>query len=164
VLPPDFAKAFRELEDGSFDCILFRDVLQHVEDPAGLLSRASRLLAPGGTMLVSLPNFKYVRFLKNDFPYPLFRRWTYPQNGLHTITRKDIASWFRASGLDGGAFRYLVESPRLRKIRASFGPLDVFLGERLIATGRKTGMAAARIGRDASPLRPVRKQTGIVPA
>lgn len=43
-------------EAGSFDAIIFADVLEHVMDPAGVLADSVRLLAPGGRIVISIPN------------------------------------------------------------------------------------------------------------
>lgn len=47
-----------------FDVILCADVLEHLQNPENLLSECRRHLAPGGTVLVSIPNFGhwYPRF------------------------------------------------------------------------------------------------------
>ena len=39
-----------------FDVIVFSDILEHLYDPADVLERHIRLLAPGGRILISLPN------------------------------------------------------------------------------------------------------------
>lgn len=39
-----------------FDCIIFADVLEHLPWPSAVLERYVRFLAPGGVVLVSLPN------------------------------------------------------------------------------------------------------------
>ena len=43
--------------DGPFDAIVFQHSLEHVAEPLEDLQIAHELLAPGGLMLVSLPNF-----------------------------------------------------------------------------------------------------------
>jgi SAM-dependent methyltransferase len=39
-----------------FDVVLFSDILEHLTDPLDVLTRHYRLLAPGGQVLISLPN------------------------------------------------------------------------------------------------------------
>jgi methionine biosynthesis protein MetW len=39
-----------------FDVIVFSDILEHLYDPANVLTRHYRLLAPGGHVVISLPN------------------------------------------------------------------------------------------------------------
>lgn len=41
---------------GSFDLITFNKVLEHVEDPVGMLASVRRLLRPGGLVYVELPD------------------------------------------------------------------------------------------------------------
>lgn len=40
----------------SFDRIVFGDVLEHLSDPAGVLRSATEILAPGGEVVLSIPN------------------------------------------------------------------------------------------------------------
>jgi SAM-dependent methyltransferase len=42
---------------GLYDVIVAGDILEHVTDPAGLLTSIRRHLSPGGEVLVSVPNF-----------------------------------------------------------------------------------------------------------
>src|ERR1700712_3083906 len=50
---------FRDL--GAFDCIICSHVLEHLRNPSVVLSRLATLLAPGGSVLVALPNVLYWR-------------------------------------------------------------------------------------------------------
>lgn len=46
--------------DDSFDVIIFGDVLEHLETPAEALAEARRVLAPDGTVIVSVPAFRWL--------------------------------------------------------------------------------------------------------
>jgi SAM-dependent methyltransferase len=61
--------------DLKFDTILYIDVLEHIEDDAGELLRASRHLAPGGFLIVLSPAFQW---LYSEFDQALghFRRYS----------------------------------------------------------------------------------------
>lgn len=50
------AKRLEHVEAGEFDVVVMSDVLEHVEDPAGLLETAAAKLAAGGLLLASVPN------------------------------------------------------------------------------------------------------------
>lgn len=43
-------------EDGSFDTIISFETLEHVENPTALVAEFTRLLSPGGRLIVSVPN------------------------------------------------------------------------------------------------------------
>lgn len=45
------------LEAGAFDAVIFHHSLEHTADPVAALSSTSRALAPGGVVLVTVPNF-----------------------------------------------------------------------------------------------------------
>ena len=64
--------------DSAFDVVVFGDVLEHLMDPAGVLRQAAGLLAPGGSVVVSIPNVAHgsVRLAL------LQGSWTYQETGL----------------------------------------------------------------------------------
>jgi len=59
--------------DGQFEVIIFADILEHLADPAAVFARFTALLAPGGLVVVSVPNVAhwYVRLnlLRGRFDY-----------------------------------------------------------------------------------------------
>jgi SAM-dependent methyltransferase len=66
----------RALDPGErFDCILYIDVLEHIEDDTGELARAATLLAPGGSIVVLCPAFQ-VLFSAMDTALGHYRRYT----------------------------------------------------------------------------------------
>jgi methionine biosynthesis protein MetW len=76
-----------EVELGRFDCLVAADVLEHLVDPWAALRAYARLLDPGGTAVVSLPNVAhwstYAHLARGSWP----RR---PQ-GIHDATH---LRWF----------------------------------------------------------------------
>lgn len=48
---------------GTFECIVFNDVLEHMADPAAALAAARGHLASGGTVVASVPNVRNVSVL-----------------------------------------------------------------------------------------------------
>ncbi len=59
--------------DGPFEVIIFADILEHLTDPAAVFQHFTALLAPGGLVVVSVPNVAhwYVRLslLRGRFDY-----------------------------------------------------------------------------------------------
>jgi 2-polyprenyl-3-methyl-5-hydroxy-6-metoxy-1,4-benzoquinol methylase len=60
-------------EHGPFDTIVAADMLEHVRDPDGVLVELRDLLAPGGLLVVSVPNFAHwyprLRVVSGRFDY-----------------------------------------------------------------------------------------------
>ena len=53
--------------DASFDCVLCTEVLEHADDPAGLIAEMLRVLKPGGTLLATVPFSARVHHAPYDF-------------------------------------------------------------------------------------------------
>jgi 2-polyprenyl-3-methyl-5-hydroxy-6-metoxy-1,4-benzoquinol methylase len=145
VTRSDFDGAFADLAGSSYDCILLSDVLQHLPDPVGILARAVKLLAADGELLISVPNCKYIKLFRDQFPYPVFKKWTYASHYLHMVDRKRLTAWLRSVGIQDIAHQYVVESPRLRKWKDSFGVLDPLFAGRLLVSGKRSA-AGCRSG------------------
>jgi SAM-dependent methyltransferase len=58
-----------------FDCVLYIDVLEHIEDDRGELHRAAELLAHGGAVVVLSPAYPWL-FTEFDRSLGHFRRYT----------------------------------------------------------------------------------------
>ncbi len=73
------AKNLAQLYPGSYDVVCSFQVLEHVTDPSAFLDAASRLLRPGGRLLLGIPNAKSFmrhRFDLLDLPPHHMTRWT----------------------------------------------------------------------------------------
>ena len=68
-----------DFEKASFDTILFLDVLEHMIDPWSVLERYRDFLAPGGSIIASIPN---VAHYKVSLPLLLRRDWRYFDAGI----------------------------------------------------------------------------------
>jgi 2-polyprenyl-3-methyl-5-hydroxy-6-metoxy-1,4-benzoquinol methylase len=86
---------------GTFDAVVFADVLEHLSDPVGVLRDAATLLVPDGTIVVSIPNVTHgsVRLAL------LQGRWRYTSTGLLDAThirffnRAGVLEMFAEAGL-----------------------------------------------------------------
>jgi SAM-dependent methyltransferase len=65
-------------DSATYDALLFLDVLEHLVDPWNVLRESHRLLRPGGSIFVSLPNVAYWSVRKEL----ALGRWRYTESGL----------------------------------------------------------------------------------
>jgi 2-polyprenyl-3-methyl-5-hydroxy-6-metoxy-1,4-benzoquinol methylase len=87
--------------DARFDVLIFGDVLEHMVDPSAALQRAQRHLAPGGSVVVSLPNMAHgsvrAMLLAGRFDYE--DRGILDRTHLRFFTREGIAHLLADTGL-----------------------------------------------------------------
>jgi SAM-dependent methyltransferase len=60
---------------GEFDFVLLLDTIEHIEDDGAFLSQAMKFLAPGGTLVISVPAFSWL-WSYNDVVAQHQRRYT----------------------------------------------------------------------------------------
>lgn len=72
---------------GKFDTIIYIDVLEHIENDAAELSKASFLLNPGGHILVLSPAFQS---LYNPFDKAIGHYRRYSKRSIHSLTPGDL--------------------------------------------------------------------------
>jgi SAM-dependent methyltransferase len=78
VVTADVETAGFPFPPGSFDAVVFADLLEHLVDPWRILREAAALLAPGGHVIASIPNLQNIDVLRR-----LVRgRWEYRARGL----------------------------------------------------------------------------------
>lgn len=83
------------LDLGQFDCVICSHVLEHLRNPAEVLARLRAVLAPGGTILIALPNVLYWR-QRLQF---LIGRFRYTEGGLMDNTHVVFFDWTTAQDL-----------------------------------------------------------------
>jgi 2-polyprenyl-3-methyl-5-hydroxy-6-metoxy-1,4-benzoquinol methylase len=90
-----------DLPAGSFDCILFNDVLEHMLAPESALRYARGLLSPGGVVVASIPN---IRSFPTIWQLMVHARWEYQDAGvldrthLRFFTKSSIVDMFEREG------------------------------------------------------------------
>jgi 2-polyprenyl-3-methyl-5-hydroxy-6-metoxy-1,4-benzoquinol methylase len=101
VIVADLDQAAPRLQ-GSFDAIVYGDVLEHLHDPLPVLVALDRTLAGDGRVIVSVPNVAHVWV---RFSLAL-GRWNYADRGildrthLRFFTRRSLATFLRDAGLE----------------------------------------------------------------
>ncbi len=63
---------------GQVDCLVYGDVLEHLVDPWGVLTRHRALLSPHGSVVASIPNVQHWSLLE----HLLRGGWTYGDHGI----------------------------------------------------------------------------------
>ncbi len=138
VLTGDAIARLAELRSGSFDAIVFADLLEHLADPQAALAHARRLLAPGGVVVASLPNVRHWsvlrQLLEGDFRYEA--AGILDRTHLRFFTRKSAQRLFAAAG-------FAVE--RCQGVHWDQGAMP----EPLIAALAQAGLAVADLAAEA---------------
>ena len=136
---PDLEKAAESLRGQRFDCILLADVLPHVPEPPAFLAMVVELLAEGGRLVITAPNFGYLKYRLSD---PDGRRmWRSPDPferfHLHRTTRRMLARWLRAVGLRARRFGQEEDARFGWLVRASCGLAGPYLLRNTMITADK---------------------------
>ena len=142
-----------DLPPGSFDAITVWDVLEHVVDPVGFLTRCKWLLTPNGRLCINVPNLdsKEARLLGKTWPLLLAEHLNYfNRSSLTTCGQKAGLEWLhfgqRPSSFSTGYIMYRLAQHNIpgssfgsRLARGSLGKLTIpiYLGE-LYAVGRRS--------------------------
>lgn len=83
IIKSDATESLTILPERHFDCIIFNDVIEHLNDPFYLLENIKNKLAQGGVVVASIPN---VRFWKNLRDLVWRGDWDYREAGILDIT------------------------------------------------------------------------------
>ncbi len=112
VVVGDVAGVSHESLDGrTFDVILLLDVLEHVVDPLGALRHVTAWLAPGGKVIVSIPNVAHaavrLALLQGRFEYS--ETGLLDETHLRFFDRRSLGALIRDAGLN------IVDELRVRR-------------------------------------------------
>lgn len=117
-----------------FDVIIFADVLEHLPWPVGVLRRYLRWLAPGGSVIISLPNVGLWSVRLSH----LLGRWEYEETGV--LDRTHLRFFTRRSA------RWMIGEAELEVVSTTYNPGIVRpfvpLAKRLLAPKQEDAEAA----------------------
>jgi hypothetical protein len=91
-----------EIEDGSFDCCIACDVLEHVPNDRAALSELHRVLSPGGTAIITVPQKNHAATTYEDatITTPRGRTRAFGQHDHVRIYGDDVVERMRAAGFE----------------------------------------------------------------
>ena len=75
-------RAMPEVPNASFDCVFSSGVLEHVDDFRAGLSEISRVLRPGGVLLLGLPFRQALHLAPHDY-------WRFTEYGIRYLLQDD---------------------------------------------------------------------------
>ncbi len=94
----DFLEFFPEKR---FDTIIFADVLEHLSNPVEVLRKVSKVLNPGGSVVISLPNVAHasvrLSLMQGRFDYR--DEGLLDRTHLHFYTRAEVRELLRSASL-----------------------------------------------------------------
>ncbi|MFH1134351.1 MAG: class I SAM-dependent methyltransferase [Nanoarchaeota archaeon] len=102
-----------DFNDGSFDCVISFQVLEHIHDELRFLKEAKRVLKTGGKLYLSTPNRKY-RLTKNQLPWNKFHVREYSSEELRLLIGT-IFQHYSIYGVD--APLYIKSAEKFRVLR-----------------------------------------------
>ncbi len=102
VLEGDATSAALPLSRRTFDCLIYADVLEHIAEPRDILRSHVQQLLPGGTVIISIPNFRNYRvfwqlFVRGHVRYE--DAGIFDRTHLRITTRAMVYEWFREVGV-----------------------------------------------------------------
>lgn len=103
VLVGDISQIIRELPNDYFDCIVFNDVLEHLEDLYGTLRKIKKKVSEEGVIICSIPNVRYLPILIDLL---VKKQWKYVDHGildrthLRFFTKNSIIDMFDSLGYE----------------------------------------------------------------
>jgi 2-polyprenyl-3-methyl-5-hydroxy-6-metoxy-1,4-benzoquinol methylase len=131
--------------DSSFDAIMSTEVIEHLENPRAVFREWSRLLRPGGRLLLTTPNQESIRSLASLIlrgHHVAFLDESYPAH-LTALVRRDLERLCMEAGFEPPLFSYTDSGavPKWTSVtwqRLSFGLLrGRWFSDNLVAVSRR---------------------------
>ena len=140
VLNVDIESSNLPFERGTFDCIIFADILEHLREPLSILTRSKKYLKEDGYIICSIPNMRHYTVLLRL----LTIGWKYEDYGLFDRTHLRFFSLatmkqlMNDAGLSVELIKPKIEASKKAKMVNSllFGRLDEFLSMQYLIKAR----------------------------
>ena len=139
IVPSDSEKALDALSGRSFDCILFMNVLEHLPNPVGILSRYAKLLSADGVVLISVPNVNHIKvwhdLLRGGITWR--QRYDFEKSRLHFTTMNVVKRWLKRSGMKVVNVVYQYDGPWHKRSDLLGGAFKTLLASKIIVIGKR---------------------------
>jgi SAM-dependent methyltransferase len=99
--------------DGQYDAIVASELVEHLDEPEPFFTRMRSLLAPGGRIVLSVPNVGHYSVVEDL----ISGRWDYVPAGLlcythlRFFTRRTVEDWMHRFGFDCAIVPQVTELP-----------------------------------------------------
>ncbi|WP_197497377.1 class I SAM-dependent methyltransferase [Mycobacterium sp. 852013-51886_SCH5428379] len=96
----DLNEPLSSLQTSSFDVVLLSDVLEHIREPGLLMAEISRILKPGGRLLLNVPFIYWIHEAPHDYyRYTSFALERFVNNsGLEVVELVPLGGWVEVMG------------------------------------------------------------------
>lgn len=88
-----------EFPDESFDLVLFIEAIEHLETRNTALSEISRVLRPGGTVIIATPDDSKILWKIIQFLYDKLMTGGYEEEHINLLTKDSLIQLARSNGL-----------------------------------------------------------------
>jgi SAM-dependent methyltransferase len=117
------------IEEGSFDCVICTEVLEHVPQPERVIQELARILKPGGLLALTAPFTSGMHMAPYHYCAgfsPYWYQHFLPLSGMQLQSCTANGGFFKLYGQESRRFLYAV-TPRNKLARLCFLPLKAVL-------------------------------------
>jgi 2-polyprenyl-3-methyl-5-hydroxy-6-metoxy-1,4-benzoquinol methylase len=141
VIEGDAVALGAALERYTFDCLIYADVLEHLTDPVAVMRQQVPRLRPGGTVIISVPNFRWLRVFWQLFVHGKIQytdAGVMDRTHLRITTRKMVLDWFTEVGIEFQQCQYN-RGGRFARFTWRFLPsiIKEFISPQVVLVGKK---------------------------
>jgi SAM-dependent methyltransferase len=103
--------------DASFPCVLCSQVIEHVPMDSPVLSELTRVLAPGGSLVLGTPDYDRWEWVYMEKAYGFFKPGGYADEHIAHYTREGLLAHFARLGYLHDATRYILRGELILRFR-----------------------------------------------